>query len=615
MGEQKATKQFKMTEHERELNRKRVANFRARKKAEKEQPSKNNAKQNRLNKEVKEKSSYSMVIERFNKMMSTYGNGMTLDNWYDAFLRAGENYANRPSVLNRTIKSVPSLPVDYTKEEIGEFLRNPYEHEKALRQTSAILRWTAYPYYKITKTYQDIPTYHYCTTPLYITEKEAQSEEYKREERLLDKLNKELAPEREAHKITGQAVSHGKVFYYLRTKIDKSHNHINHAFLQQLPTDYCTIVGENNKSGWTVAFDLMYFMQEGTDPLRYGDLFVPYLNDFNEMFAQKDSNGRSAIVNCKGGTLNFYFENVKTNVPGNPRVVNKGNTWYYWVTLPIDKVYVFEIDDTTAAVASPLSGLMLTYSQQSDYESAQMSLLLNPLLMLFTGEIPYFTDNGATTDDGFRLSNGARKLFETLFDELMASHNASGTAFFSAPAQNIKSHTFPEVNNANEIATSYNKYAIEKSGLGSIIPLSDPKAGQANLSALLEGRYSNCIYKQFERMMNNLYESLNLNFEWKFTMFGSIYTDDTLRENLEKRLANGDTSVYPYLAAMDGQSMLDKLSVMYSVKGSGFLDMLTPPATSYTQSANGIAGQDKEIGRPKNETTTEGSEKTEDSGS
>ena len=92
-------------------------------------------------------------------------------------------------------------------------------------------------------------------------------------------------------------------------------------------------------------------------------------------------------------------------------------------------------------------------------------------------------------------------------------------------------------------------------------------------------------------------------------MFGSIYTDNELRENLEKRVSNGDTSVYPYLAALDGQSMLDKVAVMNGVEASGFLDMLTPPATSYTQSADG-----KTVGRPKNKKITEGNEKSADSG-
>lgn len=605
MNEKTATKQFKMSERERELNRARVAKSRAKKRLE--QQASNSVTANQKTKEIEFNSSYASVIERLNGVMNGFLQGATLDNLYGGG-------TDNPSSLNRKIKAISSLPVDYTKEEIGSFLQKPFDKEKELRQTSEILKWTAYPYNKIAKTYQDIPTYHYCTTPLYLTPEMAKSEEFKREERLLDKLNKELQPEVQAHRIAGQAITQGKVFYYLRTSVDKVHNHINHAFMQQLPTDYCEIIGRNNKSGWTIAFNLMYFMQQGTDPLQYGNLFKPYLDDFNDMFdgnKAKVKTVKYASVNCKGGQLNFYPDNVKVNALGNPRAVNKDGAWYYWITLPVDKCYAFEIDDTTATVASILSGLMLTYAQQSDREAMETSLLLNPLLMLFTGEIPFFQDNGSTTEDGFRLSLGARTMFEQLFSKLMSKNNASGTAFYSAPVNNIKSHTFPEVTKATEISTSYNEYALEKSGLGSIIPLSDPKAGQANLSALLESRYSNCIYRQFERMMENLYESLNLKFDWKFTMFGSIFTDDTMRENLEKRLANGDTSVYPYLAALDGQSMLDKLSVMYSVKGSGFLDLLTPPATSYTQTANGGNG---EIGRPKNKTTTEGSEKTEDSG-
>lgn len=609
MNDEKATKQFKMTEHERELNRKRVAKCRAKQKD-------NSVKETATQEQTKgsEKNSYSTVVERLNAIMKNYGQGFSLDNIYGAILQAGQQYINSPSMMNSRVKAISSLPVDFTKEEIGEFLRNPYSNEKELRETSEILKWTAYPYYKATKTYQDIATYHYCTTPRYITPEIAKSEEYKREERLLDKLNKELCPDVQAHKIAGQAITGGKVFYYLRTSVDKVHNKINYAFMQQLPTDYCEIIGSNNKSGWTIAFNLMYFMQIGTDPTQYGDLFTPYLDDFNDMFYEDKRNKGKAVfasVKCKGGKLDFYPENVKKNAIGSPNVVNRNGEWAYYVILPVDKCYAFEIDDTTAAVASVLSGMMLTYAQQSDRESMETSLLLNPLLMLFTGEIPYFQDNGSTTEDGIRLSFGARTMFEQMFSQLMSKNNASGTAFYSAPVNNIKSHTFPEVTKATEISSSYNKYAVEKSGLGSIIPLSDPKAGQANLSALLESRYINCIYKQFERMMNNLYESLNLKYEWKFTMFGSIYTDDTLRENLEKRLANGDTSVYPYLAALDGQSMLDKLSTMYSVKESGFLDLLTPPATSYTQTAN---GQNGESGRPKNKTTTDGSEKTEDSG-
>ena len=613
MSDEKATRQFKMTEHEREQNRKRVARCRAKKKA-------NAVKTNSVTPNegsVKNaQCSYSLVTERLNKIMGEFGKNLTLNGLYESMLpNANQPYSN-PSALNNKIKGLSSLPVDYTKEQIGEFLQNPYESEKPLRETSEILKWTSYPYYKVTKTYQDIGTYHYCTTPLYVTAESAKTEEFKREERLLDKINKALKPNIQAHRIAGQAITQGKAFYYLRTSVDKIHNKVNYAFMQQLPTDYCEIIGRNNKSGWTIAFNLMYFMQMGTDPMQYGELFKPYLDDFDNMFHETEntmfdkSKPVFASIDCKGTKLDFYPGNVKANAIGNPKVVNRNGAWMYWVVLPVDTCCAFEIDDTTAAVASVLSGQMLTYAQQGDREAMETSLLLNPLLMLFTGEIPYFQDNGSTTEDGIRLSLGARTMFEELFSNLMTKNNASGTAFYSAPVNNIKSHTFPEVTKATEISSAYNKYAVEKSGLGSIIPLSDPKAGQANLSALLESRYIDCIYKQFEQMMSNLYERLNLKYEWKFTMFGSIYTDDTLKENLEKRIANGDTSVYPYLAALDGQSMLDKLSTMQSIKASGFLDLLEPPATAYTQSGN----NDKTVGRPKNKTVAEGNEKNADGG-
>lgn len=609
MSEEKATKQFKMSEHERELNRKRVAKSRAKKKAENQ----NQEIPTQENTATTAQSSYANALKRFNELVNAYS-GLGVDGIYAAFARAGQEYSeNMPTIQNKRVKAISSLPADYTKEEIGEFLRNPYFNEKALRQTSEILKWTAYPFFKITKTYQDILTYRHFTSPKYITKDDPKTEEFKREERLLDKLNKAIKPSQVAHKIAGKAVTSGKVFYYPRIKVDKVHNKVDFAFLQQLPSDWCTIIGFNNKSGYTVSFNMMYFVQIGTDPLQYGDLFKPYLADFNDMFIEpkdKKIGDKIAYASVKGknGTYNFYPDKAKENALGEPRVFKQDGEWFYWVSLPVSKVWAFEIDDTTVAVASPLSGLMLTYAQQSDYEAAQLSLLLNPLIKIFTGEIPFFNENGSTTEDGFRLSLGARAMFETMFGQLMAQNNTAGTAFFSAPVTNIKSHDYTESANANKISMSFNQYGMSKAGLSGIIPVDDEvKAGQAELSSKLESRFATCIYEQFEKMMESVYEELNLRYSWKFTMFGSIYTDDKLRESLEKALANGDISVYPYLAALDGQSMLDKTAIMYSVKGSDFLEMLTPPATSYTQ-AKGDAG------RPKNETVTEGNEKSTDAG-
>ena len=43
---------------------------------------------------------------------------------------------------------------------------------------------------------------------------------------------------------------------------------------------------------------------------------------------------------------------------------------------------------------------MLTYAQQSDFENAQLALLLSPLIKILTGEIPYFSESNSRAEDG-----------------------------------------------------------------------------------------------------------------------------------------------------------------------------------------------------------------------
>lgn len=574
------------------------------------------------------KSSWDGLLKRFNEINEMYA-GLPYNAMLSAFANAGWLLTNEPHVQNNRVKAISSLPAAYSKDEIGEFLRKPYESEAPLRETAEILSWTAYPFFKIVKTYADIPTYHYYTKPLYLDPETAKTKDFLREATLIDKISKELDPAKTAHKVTGKAMKAGKVFYTLRYDIDKAHNAVKSIFLQPLPEDYCMIIGQNNISGYTVSFNLMYFLQPGTNIYAYGDLFSDtILGDFNDMFKEverkryiyMESGNGGYTVNCKGKEIKFYPDNLKKNAEGNPRIFMQNGQWMYWVSLPIDKVWVYEIDDSTPAAASPLAGLFLTYGQQSDYEATQLSLLMNPLIKIFTAEIPYYSNVPVSDEDAYMLSPGGRMMFERLFDELMASHNTSGTAFYSFPGKDIRSHDFAESANANDISASFNRYAGAKSGLAALIPVDDDiKAAQVEASKLIESRFSTvAIYPQFCRMMNLLYEKLNLKYEWSFEMFGTIFTDEKIRENAEKALSNGDISAHFVLSALDGQSWIDKLSMMRTIKESGLLDMLIPPITSYTmkQEANGGLPPQNETGRPKEDRTdmTDATEKAVDAG-
>lgn len=552
-------------------------------------------------------SSYSKVLARWNSIVSTFGE-MPIDHLYSAFANTGTAWRNQPQINNARIKAINTLPADYTKEQLGKFLTAPQASELPLRQISQVLRWSAYPYNKIIKTYADILSYRHYVKPLYVDSSEVKTDDFKREWRLVDKVEKAFRVEEVGHEAAAQAGTLGKVYKIIRYDVDKSHNRVNYMFTQQLPQDWCMPIGFNNVSKYTISFNMMYFLQPGTDYRQFGDLFEPYINDFYAVVTPdngKSKSGKKYIYATKtrvgAKTYTIDRDRIDPMGEGRPNVYEQNGKWFYYVSLPIDRVWTFEIDDSTAIVASPFSGLLQTFAQQADYEAAQLSLVVNPLIKVFTGEIPYRTPDGAATEDAMMLSYGARAMFEAFWNELMSATHTGGTAMYSAPFQNIKSHDFQESANANDVSSSFLSYGMSKTGLQALVPANDaPHQGVAEYSAKLESRFADRIYRTLERMFDYTVSTLNLAYEWKMTVFGSVYTDSLTRADALKQLDKGDVSQHFVLAALDDVSVLDRLSMSYAVKGSGLLDMLAPPATAYTMSNGGSGTQSKSV--PKSDT-------------
>ena len=222
-------------------------------------------------------SSWKGALERFRGLMGNYAD-LPMDAIYSAWGRAMGYWANQPNVQNARVKAINPLPADVTKEELGEFLRNPQNNELGLQQVSEGLRWTNYSWFKTIKSYQDMLNFHKYAKPNHITKDEATSDGFLREHRLVDKFLKKTNLRSEGHRIAGQALAQGKVFYVPRYSVDKSHNAVNTFFMQELPKSWTTIIGFNNISTYTVSFNLMYFMTPGTDYRQFGDLFSPFID-------------------------------------------------------------------------------------------------------------------------------------------------------------------------------------------------------------------------------------------------------------------------------------------------------------------------------------------------
>lgn len=535
-------------------------------------------------------SSYSDIFGRFKKLSEQYG-GMPMNSLMSAFSRTtgAQYYRNDPYIQNRRVQAISSLPNEFSKNKVAEMLTSPLANERGLRQVEHALEYTAYPLFHTRKMYQDLLTYHSYIVPEFTEKDAAKNDDFWREWKLLEKLRRKLDPKTTAHKLAGQAVQEGKVFYYPRISVDKPHNKVDYAFMQQLPSDWTKIVGFNSVSKYTVAFNLFYFLRPGCFPEQFGDLFEPYLDTFSMVTDRAPKGvGKKYVYAEKGAVDMGRFRQIVQDNPqglaGEPEVYYQNGKWFYWVTLPVDKIFTFEIDDANTTAVSPLTGLFLSLLQIAQYEQIQLELVQNPLISLFTGEIPYKQKNDQTAiEDDYRLSDAGRRLFEYLWYQMLSDSNTSGIGWFTAPVQNIKMHQLAEAPSATKISSAGYGYTMAKAGLSALIPTSDePRAGVANISLQIESKFAEQIYRCYERMMQSIIEGMNLKYSWRFTMFGNIAEDaDTLKAAKEGMTLGILPQTVIYLALHD-MSVVDDLTLSHAISESGVLDLRIPLVSTYS---------------------------------
>lgn len=520
-------------------------------------------------------------IKRLNGQYGSLGMGSIFSAWTAA---GGINLLTQwPQIQNARIKSVNTKAADFNKDQIAEMVQAPGSNERELRAVSASLDGSAMTYSIILDTYQNIPTYVWYVYPSEDL-KEVSYEQMRRDYILTQKLADKINPSATARKINGQCAKYGKVFYTPRYDVDKSHNAVKYAFLQQLPTDWCMIVGENNGPGkYTVAFNLMYFMTPGTDPRQFGDLFLPYLDVFGEVVEERGSYAYSSTERRYGINAEKFRACDAANTVGNPRWYQVGTVNYYWVNLPADQVIVFERNDRTVDVVPETSGMMVSMVQVPAYEAAQLEIILNPLTSIMTGELPTYDTSGVPGADPIAISPAQRELFETFWYQMLSANNTSGIGLYLAPAKNMKLQTITDTVSSTSIAEHAYSDQIQKAGLAAIIPTSDdPKVGVAELSAKVNAQAVQPIYNTFERMMNAIFEDLNLKTTMRFHMFGDVFSRDREMEQARKDMTLGLMEATLKYNAMMGHSILDDLAISEFVTKSGIMDRRLPLVSTYS---------------------------------
>lgn len=545
--------------------------------------------------------SFPEIFSAVRNLADEYGN-MPMDVLIGAFSNVfGWNYnyaGSDPYTQNRRVKGISTRPANYDKNQIAEMVRQPDANEQPLRAVERALEYSAYPLWHTRTVYQNLLTYHSYVAPSLTDREDAKKDDFWREWKLLEKLRKKINPKDNAHMICGQALKEGKVFYHPRIRVDKAHNKIDHAFLQQMPSDYIKIVGFNNVSKYTVAFNLMYFMTPGTTPAQFGTLFDPYLDDFNDALIVPEGLGKRVVYAA------LDLEKVRKNADPRVEAYFQSGRWCYWVTLPVDEVFPFEIDDTDRNVLPIFAGLFLEFIQLAQLEQIQLELIQSPLVSLLHGEIPYWDDRSAGGDDQYKLSNAGMMLFEALWYQMLQQNNTSGIGLYMAPLENMKLESLAEAPSAMDIVTKGYTDTMSQAGLTALIPtIADARAGAVQVSLLIESQLPQTIYRCFERMMTAIIDKLNLNYEWEFHIFGDLATDKDMEKSLREGLMSGLLPNNILLNALYDRSILDDITWSDAVIASDLMERRLPLVSSYNakQADSGLPPQG---GRPKSEGVT-----------
>lgn len=573
---------------------------------------------------------YESFENKIRNLANKYGSEeMSLIDFVKAFGSASKAFRVDPYIQNRQLKAIQSLPAEYKEEEINRMAMRPDENELGLRRIEKYLEGTT-PLSEIRKTYQDIPLYYYYAYPTGNDNREYNQTEFERDERLIDSIFGKANFGSVAKEICGQALQEGKVFRWLRTDISHSYSEqkkedgsisksktytVNMFNLTPLPSDWIKIVGLNDMSKYTVAFNMFYFMQPGVEVEDYMELIEPYYQDFKES-VYKRNNGSYGIdiarfnktienIKIKNNANAEKFKDIKKKISGGgyvPEVYRKNGIQYYWVILPIDKVYPFEIDPTNPWVSPIFANTFLSMTRLSKGEQIQMEVLQNPLVAFMTASVPFEDNKSKSAKPTPKLTPGMIEYWLRKFLYGLSENNVNGIGASIMPVEDIKFHQMADSPNASDMATKIYQYTMLKANMGGLLPVTEkPLAEQVKSSQKIKSRYSQEIYNCFIRMMNNYFlYSEDLKYNWRFDMFGDVFTIDDEISQIDKDLANGITSALYKKYAIEGKTLTNARAMLKSINKSGILDMLKPLSTSYTQKDGGNTRKNEGSGRPTN---------------
>lgn len=533
--------------------------------------------------DMSDKSSERITVDELTDKWKRVLNGMVgLDSGSGLTTVATKWNKLNPFLQNQRIKNLYTRAKTYSKVNISEFLQNPGNYESQLRGLAWANSSSQQIYYNILRRACDVPLYNYFVIPeLLGDESEYKKDDFDKEDGLVHEWLELFNVPNTFKTIALEVKREGKSSYLLRNRFNGLGKNRKPGFcaLQKMPTDWVKITGKG-QLGYTISFNMMYFLDIANSPSDFGDFMEKAWEDITStgVVVRDPKTGNMVLDIDKARQYEFEYDGMKysSSIEFPKSRKGKAENYLFWLRMPYDVCFTFGSDNSQPWVAPDTMGLMLKLQELTDYGQLAGLIASTPLTAVLTGEIETIANARAGKNESVYTPEVLQG-YMTQFNQA-TSTNVEAWLW---PAKNIKLQQLSTDVNSSEILSEATQNFIESAGEGGLTICTDkPNVAQVTVAKQLAASQQRYVTLQFENVMNYIIQhKLGLRYKWKIRIWGDIFSNESEKKYLKEIVANGNIALLPKLMSAEGISMRDTKAITSYIESLGFYEKFM----TYTQ--------------------------------